>query len=84
MQSVFWNGTYWPTTIQWIGAFMDTLLAASDRSFVNALECNGSNVSDSATTTLRASEIKKYFHEIEAYYGDEDVIQIFDAAYDDA
>ncbi|KAK0255100.1 hypothetical protein LTS09_009856 [Friedmanniomyces endolithicus] len=35
-------------------------------------------------TTLRASEIKKYFHEIEAYYGDEDVIQIFNAAYDDA
>ncbi|KAK0337954.1 hypothetical protein LTR94_002552 [Friedmanniomyces endolithicus] len=83
MQSVFWNDTYWPTTIQWIGAFMDTLLAASDRSLLDALNCSG-NVSDSVTTTLRASEIKKYFHEIEAYYGDEDVIQIFDAAYDDA
>ncbi|KAK0853863.1 hypothetical protein LTR29_011988 [Friedmanniomyces endolithicus] len=83
MQSVFWNDTSWPTTIQWIGAFMDTLIAASDRSLLDALNCSG-NVSDSDTTTLRASEIKRYFHEIEAYYGDEDVIQIFDAAYDDA
>ncbi|KAK3672210.1 hypothetical protein LTR78_007963 [Recurvomyces mirabilis] len=85
MQNTFWNGTYWPTTIQWIGAFMDTLLAASDISFTNALDrYNGGVPGAHSTSTSLTTEIQKYFTEIEAYYGDEDAIQIFGAAYDDA
>lgn len=85
MQTTFWNGTYWPTTIQWIGAFMDTLLAASDRSFKNALEEYYGNVPGTRSTAASlTAEIEMYFSETEAYYGDEDVNQIFDAAYDDA
>jgi hypothetical protein len=85
MQNTFWNGTYWPTTIQWIGAFMNSLLAASDRSFTDALEEYNGNVPGAHTAAASLTkEIDKYFAEIEAYYGDEDVIQIFGAAYDDA
>jgi len=85
MQTTYWNGTYWPTTIQWIGAFLDTLLAASDRSFTGALEEYNGNVPGAHTSASAIhSEIHKYFTEIEAFYDDEDVIQIFGAAYDDA
>ncbi|KXL42167.1 MAG: glycoside hydrolase family 76 protein [Acidomyces sp. 'richmondensis'] len=85
MQSTYWNGTYWPTTIQWIGAFLDTLLSASDISFSNALEEYGGNVPDAHTSAASIhAEINKYFSQIEAYYGGEDTIQIFGAAYDDA
>ncbi|KAI6863709.1 Six-hairpin glycosidase [Hortaea werneckii] len=81
----FWNGTYWPDTIQWIGAFLNTLVAASERSFTSALEtedgvssgAHGPFVSDEA-------EIAKYYSDVRAYFDTEDVIQIFDAAYDDA
>ncbi|KAK5119260.1 hypothetical protein LTR85_007874 [Meristemomyces frigidus] len=86
MQSpTFWNGTYWPKTIQWIGAFLNTLVAASDRSLTNALEEYHGDVAGthSSLKSIQA-EIAKYFSDIEAYYGDEDVIQIFGAAYDDA
>lgn len=83
--STFWNGTYWPATIQWIGAFLDTLVAASDRSFTNALEEYGGDVPGAHTsTTSIQGEIQRYFSDVEAYYGDEDVIQIFGAAYDGA
>ena len=85
MQETYWNGTYWPTTIQWIGAFLDTLLAASDRSFTNALvEYNGNVPGANTTAASIETEIQIYFSEIEAYYGDEDTMQIFGAAYDDA
>ncbi|TKA27012.1 hypothetical protein B0A50_05203 [Salinomyces thailandicus] len=83
--SLFWNGTYWPETIQWIGAVLDTLVASSERSLTYALESYKSDGlgAQSSTASLQA-EIKKYYSEIEAYYDDEDVIQIFGAAYDDA
>ena len=85
MQSTYWNGTYWPTTIQWIGAFFDTLLAASDRSFTDALEEYRGNVPGAQTSASSIqSEVEEYFSEIEDYYGNEDVVQIFGAAYDDA
>lgn len=85
LQSTYWNGSYWPTTIQWIGAVLDTLLAASDRSFTNALiEYDGDVPGTNSSTGQIESEIEKYFSQIEAYYGNEDTIQIFGAAYDDA
>ncbi|KAF2094678.1 Six-hairpin glycosidase [Rhizodiscina lignyota] len=85
MQATYWNGSYWPTTIQWIGAVLDTLLAASDRSFTNALiEYNGKVPGAQSSTSQIQSEIQKYFSQVEAYYSNEDTIQIFGAAYDDA
>ena len=85
MQNIYWNGTYWPTTIQWIGAFLNTELASSDRSFTNALvEYDGNVPGSQSSSDSIQSEIHKYFSEVEAYYGDEDTIQIFGAAYDDA
>ncbi|KAF2772473.1 Six-hairpin glycosidase [Teratosphaeria nubilosa] len=85
MQHTYWNGTYWPTTLQWIGAFIDTLLAASEISFTNALIRDNGNVPGAQTSTSAIqTDIQEYFEEIEAYYGGEDTIQIFGAAYDDA
>ncbi|KAK5129402.1 hypothetical protein LTR08_003289 [Meristemomyces frigidus] len=87
MQSpTFWNGTYWPASIQWIGAVLNTLVVASDRSLAHALQEYGGGDVPGAYTTAASIQIEtqKYFSDVEAYYGDEDVIQIFDAAYDDA
>ncbi|KAK5116897.1 hypothetical protein LTR62_006618 [Meristemomyces frigidus] len=84
MQDTFWNGTQWPAAIQWTGAFLNTLLAASEVSFTNALSDNKVNVSDSQNTKPSlSSEIEDYFTQIEAYYSHEETTQIFDAAYDD-
>jgi hypothetical protein len=85
MQSTYWNGTYWPTTIQWIGAFLDTLLAASERSLTDVLiEYDGEVPGASTSAASLQAEIASYYSQIQAYYGDEDTIQIFGAAYDDA
>lgn len=85
MQNTYWNGTYWPTTIQWIGAVLDTLLASSDRSLLEALERYDGRVPGTKTTAASiSSDIRKYYSEVEAYYVGEDTNQIFDAAYDDA
>jgi hypothetical protein len=66
-------------------SFLDTLLAASDQPFTNTLiEHNGTVQGSETTTAAIRSGILHYFSEIEAYYGDEDTIQIFGAAYDDA
>ncbi|KAK5711665.1 hypothetical protein LTR17_018300 [Elasticomyces elasticus] len=81
MQGNYWNRSDWPTSIQWVSAFMDTLLVASDRSFAYTLD--DSDVSAHSGRSLR-TEIDHYLSHVEAFYGDEDVIQIFDAAYDDA
>ena len=81
----FWNGTYCPDTIQWIGAVLNTLVAASERSFTSALE-TGDSVSSGAHGPFvsEEAEITKYYSDVRAYFDTEDVIQIFDAAYDDA
>ena len=85
MQDTYFNGTYWPTTIQWIGAFLATLLAASERSFTDVLIEFKGNVPDGHTSAASIkSEIASYYRQIEGYYGGEDTNQIFDAAYDDA
>jgi len=73
MQGTYWNGTYWPTTIQWIGAFLDTLLSASEISFTNALEEYNGNVPGAHTSAASIqAEINEYFGQIDAYYGGED------------
>jgi hypothetical protein len=60
-------------------------LAASDRSSTNVLiEYNGTVPKSNTTAVIVRSEILQYFSDIEAYYDDEDTIQIFGAAYDDA
>lgn len=85
MQNTYWNGTYWPTTIQWIGAVLDTMLASSDRTLLAALERYDGRVPGAQTTAASiSSSIQKYYSEIETYYTSEDTNQIFDAAYDDA
>ncbi|KAI6793830.1 Six-hairpin glycosidase [Hortaea werneckii] len=81
----FWNGTYWPDTIQWIGAFLNTLVASSERSFASALETeDGASSGAHSPSDSDQAERAKYYSDARAYFGTEDVIQIFDAAYDDA
>lgn len=83
--SRFWNGTSWPSTIQWIGAVLNTLVISSEISFTNALkEYNGDVPGANTSLASIQAEIQKYASDIEAYYDNEDVIQIFGAAYDDA
>lgn len=85
MQATYFNGTYWPTTIQWIGAFIDTLVAASERSFTIAVIEYDGHVPGSQTSPEQIqADIQNYYDQIEGYYSGEDVNQIFDAAYDDA
>ena len=79
MQATFWNGTYWPSTIQWIGALIDTIVASSERTFVDGVQIYGEDVK-----VQLESDIRNYYSQIQAYYDTEDTIQIFDAAYDDA
>ncbi|RMY71520.1 hypothetical protein D0863_05115 [Hortaea werneckii] len=81
----FWNGTYWPDTIQWIGAFLNTLVASSERSFTSALETEDAASSSAYSPSISdQAELAKYYSGVQAYFDTEDVIQIFDAAYDDA
>ena len=85
MQETYWNGTYWPTTIQWEGAVINTFLAASDRSFYNIIATQGGTVSGANVSDASLQQdIQTYFPETEAYFTDEDTDQIFGAAYDDA
>lgn len=85
MQTNFFNGTYYPDSIQWINAFLDTLVVASERSFTNALIEYDGNVPGSRTSPEEVqADIQKYYEDVEGYYSGEDVNQIFDAAYDDA
>ncbi|KAK6428436.1 hypothetical protein LTR95_015419 [Oleoguttula sp. CCFEE 5521] len=85
MQTIYWNGTYWPGALQWVDAFLDTLLIASDRSFTNELQSSSIGVVRSQpSNSRRQADIERYFSQVEAYYGGEDTVQIFDAAYDDA
>ncbi|RMY34980.1 hypothetical protein D0866_04916 [Hortaea werneckii] len=81
----FWNGTYWPDTIQWIGAFLNTLVASSERFFTSAVETENAASSGAYSPSVSdQAEIVKYYSDVQAYFDTEDVIQIFDAAYDDA
>lgn len=74
-----------PTTIQWIGAVLNTLVASAEETFTDALiEYNGTVPGTQTSAASIQAEIQKYYTEIEAYYGGEDTIQIFGAAYDDA
>ncbi|CAK4031738.1 glycoside hydrolase family 76 [Lecanosticta acicola] len=85
MQSTYWNGTYWPTTLQWEGALISTIIATTERYFTDALVAYQGNVPGARTDAAQIQfDIRKYYSQIEAYYGGEDTIQIFDAAYDDA
>lgn len=85
MQTTYFNGTYWPTSIQWINAFLDTLVIGSEGSFTNALIEYGGEVAGSRKSPEQIhAEIEKYYEQIEGFYGGEDSDQIFDAAYDDA
>jgi hypothetical protein len=80
MQNNYFNGTAWPSSIQWISAFLDTLLAASDISLTNALvEYDGKVPGSHTRPKTIHHEIEEYFSQIEAFYGGEDTIQIFGA-----
>ncbi|KAF7190755.1 hypothetical protein HII31_07914 [Pseudocercospora fuligena] len=85
LQSTFFNGTYYPGTLQWINALIDTIVASTQETFTTGLETYNGNIPGAQTTATEIqNNIQKYYSQIEAYYGGEDTIQIFDAAYDDA
>ncbi|SMQ51744.1 unnamed protein product [Zymoseptoria tritici ST99CH_3D7] len=84
MQDTYWNGTYWPSTIQWVGAVIDTIMISTQETYTSNLEADGSNDNPSTSSTDIESDIEKYYAQVESYYNSEDTIQIFDAAYDDA
>jgi hypothetical protein len=85
MQSTYWNGTCWPSILQWQEALIDTTVASTERTFVAALLDDEDDVSASQTSaTQLESDIEDYYSQMRAYFANEDTIQIFDAAYDDA
>lgn len=79
-QSTFWNGTCWPDTIQWIGAVLNTLVAASDRTLVR----RSTQMVDQTAPLNPTTDVERYLGHVHSYLHGEDVDQIFDAAYDDA
>lgn len=84
MQSSFWSRNGWPTTIDWTGAVMDTLLIASDMSFANALNGRDHNgLQYHPQTSQAVSRILEYASQIKAFYGSEHVARIHVEAYDD-
>ena len=85
MQGTYWNGTYWPSTIQWIGGLIDTITASTQRTFVDALQTyEGYGPGAQTSATQLESDINIYYSQMRTYFDNEDTIQIFDAAYDDA
>lgn len=84
MQRTFWNGSYWPSTIQWIGALTDTIVASTERTFIHGLHHYSGDAPSRASASAIEQDILKYYSQIRAYYDSEDTIQIFGSAYDDA
>jgi hypothetical protein len=85
MQDTYWNGTYWPSTIQWVGALINTIFASSETTFTNGLQYyNGEMPGGNSSASDITARIEEYYSQIDAYYDNEDTIQIFQAAYDDA
>lgn len=80
----FWSGYDWDS-IQWISAFLNTLLGATDRSLTEILvEYDGNIPGSYISGPTIDGEISRYYSQMKAFYGSEDTVQIFDAAYDDA
>lgn len=80
----YWSGYNWKS-IQWISAFLNTLLSATDRSLTEILaEHDGNLPGSSISAPTIDSEISKYYTEIKSFLDGEDTEQIFGAAYDDA
>lgn len=81
----YWSGSDWDS-IQWISAFLNTLLGATDRSFTEILveyddgKIPGSYISGPTID----GEISRYYTQMQSFYASEDTAQIFGAAYDDA
>ena len=56
-----------PTTIQWIGAVLNTLVASAEETFTDALiEYNGTVPGTQTSAASIQAEIQKYYTEIEA------------------
>lgn len=85
LQDTFFNGTYYPDSLQWINALTNTIVASTEETFTSALAHDHGNIPGAQTTATEIqNDIQKYYSQIEAYYGGEDTIQIYQAAYDDA
>jgi hypothetical protein len=63
---------------------VDTILISTQETYTSNLEDRRSSLQVTKSPAELESDIQKYFAHVEAYYGGEDVMQIFDAAYDDA
>lgn len=82
--SPFWTGYNW-TSIQWISAFLNTLLGATDRAFTEVLvEYDGNIPGSYISGSTIEGEISQYYEEMKTFFGSEDTVQIYGAAYDDA
>ena len=82
--SPFWTGYNWKS-IQWTSAFLDTLLGATVRSLTEILvEYDGNIPGSYISGPTIDGEISQYFTEMKTFFGSEDTVQIFGAAYDDA
>lgn len=82
--SPFWSGYNW-NSIQWTSAFLNTLLGATDRSLTEVLvEYDGNIPGSYFSGPTIDGEISQYYSEIKTFFGSEDTVQIFGAAYDDA
>lgn len=86
MQNTYWNGTCWPSTIQWIGALIGTIVASSTETLVEVRKTYDDHVLEATQTSASQlkNDIHRYYSHMRKYYANEDTIQIFDAAYDDA
>jgi hypothetical protein len=82
--SPFWSGYDWKS-IQWVSAFLDNLLGATDRSLTEVLvEYDGNIPGSYISGPTIDGEISQYYTEMQTFFGSEDTTQIFGAAYDDA
>ncbi|QIW98924.1 hypothetical protein AMS68_004442 [Peltaster fructicola] len=80
MQATYWVNAYWPSTLQWINAFLSTLLSASG---IMLSMINDTSVYGTTTASLH-NAINDIYQDINQFYPNEDTTQIFGAAYDDA
>jgi hypothetical protein len=69
MENAYFNGSSWPSSIQWTSAVLDTLLAASDISLANALAGFGGAIPASQKTAKQFQQaVKDIFTDVNAFY----------------
>lgn len=83
LQMSYYDNDHWPTTIHWVAAFLNTLIAASATSLSTSLSTSTSSDADAQAIHDLKDQVVQHYFEIETHFSGEAADQIIDEAYDD-